>query len=333
MRKNKSPLHKKIRVLIGNPYIVISFVTAIFLVSSLFHILTQNVGLPSAYSTALFIISILFLIVMYTLLKKKESKRILLWIFLVSLIFEAMIFLGIPLDTGKWSDARGYHNLAIFTVDKGPMYLIENYHRLMSWNSSFCPDAKERLERLVKNEELSGFIEEKIQIQNELDLSAYNFTEYRADRPGIHPPGWILTLYLFVLLFGRAEGVVILAEFVLALVLSAVVSLFLRKNADFDISLFLTFLFMLIPSFLIHSASPLMDIPITISIVLSIIFYSELMRTHKIKHFALASIFFSVALFTKFISIFFYLLFLLITLIKKGEKRTFMSFLLISMAS
>jgi len=330
MRKNKNALYKRFYKIIKNPYIIISSITVIFLCFFLVRIATKNIQIPSVYSTVLFSISILFLVATYTVLKNKESKRILLWIFLISLTFEILIFLAMPLNTSKWADARGYHNLAIYTSEKGPLYLIENYHRLVGWNSSFCPDAEQRLDNMITNENLLAFVKDKMHVHDTIDLSGHNFTDYSADRPGLHPPGWILMLYPFVSLFGQSEIAAILAEFILASILSAAVYWFLRNHVDFKTSLFLTFLFILSPAFIIYSDSPVMDIPLAIFIVLSVQLYLESMRTHKTKHLLLASILFSIALFIKFISIFFYLLFFLITIIRKGSMKNFAYFAMLS---
>ena len=331
MRKNKKA-HKRFYNLIQNPYIIITFLTIIFLSAFLLRLAAKETQLPSIHSAAIFSIAIVFLVLAYSLMKKKEKRQILLWIFLISLAFELLIFLAMPLDTSKWKDARGYHNLAIYTTEKGPLYLIENYHRLVGWNSSFCPDSEERLDKLITNKDLLALVKDKLRVHDMIDLSDYNFTDYSADRPGSHPPGWTLTMYLFVLFFGSSEIVVILAEFALASILCSVVYWFLRKHTDFKTALFLSFLFILTPGFVFYSSMPLADVPISIYIIVSIYFFSELMKSNKTSHLLIASIFFSIALFTKFVLLFFYLLFLIITLIKKGRMKHFILFSVISMA-
>jgi len=56
------------------------------------------------------------------------------------------------------------------------------------------------------------------------------------------------------------------------------------------------------------------------------------MKSKKTSHLLIASVSFSLALFTKFVSVFFYLLFLIIALIRKGKMKHFVLFSVISMA-
>jgi hypothetical protein len=256
----------KIADFIKNPYFIISLLSLIFLILFLIHIFTVSlVILPSFWSLLIFCFSIFFLIGAYMVLKEtKESKSIFVLLFLIAFSFESLIFLSMPMNTERWADARGYYNLAIFTAENNPLYLIQNYHRLANWNLSFCPDAEIRLGKLVKNEIVLEFIKNKLQIHNPLGLSEYNFYNYNPDRAALHPPGWIFILYLFIVFFGSYEIVAIVAEFILAAFLIVIVYWFLRKNTNFNNALSLTFLFIITPAFVLHSAAPLMDVPLAI---------------------------------------------------------------------
>ncbi|OGW47869.1 MAG: hypothetical protein A2Y66_02190 [Nitrospirae bacterium RBG_13_41_22] len=325
-------MKRRLPNLIKNPYFIISllgiFLFSLFILHSFS---TNNLILPSVQSISVFCFSVVFLFLAYILLKKSgESKKIFAIIFLVTLLFEIIIFISMPLNTDKWVDVRGYYNLALFTKEKDPLYLVQNYHRLASWNQSFCPDAKIRLEKLVENKMVLEYIKNKLQIDNPLDLSEYNFYHYSPDRAGMHPLGWILILYFFIALFGSYEIVAIMAEFILAAFLVTVVYWFLRKNTNFNNALTLTFLFILTPAFIIYSVSPLMDVPLAIFIILTLQFYSEYMQKHKKIYLFLSSLLFSVAMLIKFVSFFFFLPILIITIIKRNNIKNFLFFAIIS---
>ena len=143
---------------------------------------------PSLIGIFIFILTIFFVIYCYRVSLKLERKKKIVLIFSVVMLLHVSLF---ALYSPIWWDAQGHYDLGVLGAEKGPVYLIENYHTV---GGGLNPETKEAAIDFLEKLHLDHWAENKLPLDGEPNKY------YRAYK---HPPLWMLTLSFFIFVFGK----------------------------------------------------------------------------------------------------------------------------------
>lgn len=275
---------------------------------------------PSLIGIIIFILTIFVVIYCYRVSLKLERRKKIVLIFSVVMLLHVSLF---ALYSPIWWDAKGYYDLGVLGAEEGPIYLIENYHTV---GGGLGPERGEIVIDFLEKLHLDRWAENKLSLGEERTIyrSAYK-----------HPPFWMLTLSFFIFVFGKTHFSVILAEWLITALLPIAIYFLLEKYTDERAATQTTFLFILLPTFLMNSSAPLIDVPLALLITISAYFYLHALEgENRNRSLILSGLFYSLALITKFESLIVYLPFLILAILKKGKFgwiKTYSIFLVSSM--
>ena len=189
---------------------------------------------PSLIGIIIFILTIFAVIYCYRVSLKLERRKKIILIFSVVMLLHVSLF---ALYSPVWWDAQGYYDLGVLGAEKGPIYLIENYHTV---GGGLRPETKEVAIDFLKKLHIDRWAEDKLPLDGERTIY------YRAHK---HPPLWMLTLSFFIFIFGKTHFSAILAEWLISALLPIAIYFLLEKYTDERAATQTTFLFILLPTF------------------------------------------------------------------------------------
>lgn len=260
---------------------------------------------PTLLGIFIFILSIFVVIYCYRVSLKLERRKKIVLIFLVVMLLH--VSLSVVYEP-IWWDAQGYYDLGVLGAEKGPVYLLEKYHTV---GGGLNAEKREAAISFLENLHLGRWAESKLPLDGELNKYCRAYK---------HPPLWMLTLSFFIFVFGKSHFSAILAEWLISALLPVAIYFLLVKYTDERAATQTTFLFILLPTFLMNSSAPLSDMPYTLLIIISAYFYLHSLESEKrYVPLILSGVLYSFALVTRFESLLIYLPFLILAIIKKGK--------------
>ncbi len=261
------------------------------------------------FDAILFSASVVFLFYAYYFSSRVRERHRIVLIFLAAFfLFSAFTQLSKP----GWVDAQGYYDLAVLGAEKGPLYLIENYHTLNTkWKPEFIDALKSELQRFG----LYDFGMQKLRPEPG-EPNRYS------SRIVKHPPLWPLILSLFMIVLGTGKTTALLAVWLVSSLAVVSVYFLAKKQSNEKTAIDVAFLFMLVPSFVLSSTEPLLDTAVVLFTLLSFYFLSEGLSKNSNRHMLLSGLFCSLAFFTKFIAAFLFIIFLATILLKTGIRKS-----------
>jgi 4-amino-4-deoxy-L-arabinose transferase-like glycosyltransferase len=258
---------------------------------------------PGFLDVLAFSLAVVFFFGAYRFSFGMEEKKRLVLLFVAAFLMVAGFT---QLSQPGWVDAQGYYDLASLGAERGPLYLVQNYHTL---NTAWSEEVKLSIE-----DELRGFGIYEWGVEM-LRPEVGETNEY-ASRTSQHPPLWPVILSLFMLVFGVSELTAFVVTWGVIALAVVVAYLVMKRLAGQDIAIKLAYILAVLPVILLSNTSPLAEGLVTLFVFLSIYF---LVSEKNIKRSAfLSGVFLSLAFYTKFTVVFLYPLFFVLLLIRKG---------------
>lgn len=266
-----------------------------------------NIFVPDVFWVVIFLLATAFLIIAYKLSLKLDEKKTVVLIFLsVFFLLIAFTYLSKP----EWIDAKSYYNIAALGAERGPIYIINNYHTL---NTKWPHEFKESVEIELKNFGIYEFGTQKLK----MEIGEPNDYSSRIIR---QPPIWPFILSSFMFVFGINELHAMLTEWIVAALIPVILYFLIKRKVDKNTAIKIAFLFISIPAFLLTSNAPLLDITVVLFVLISFYFLILAIDKKNGINFMFSGFFLSLAFFTKFFAIFAFIIFFIIIIVNFGIK-------------
>jgi hypothetical protein len=229
---------------------------------------------------AIFFLAVLAVVILY---RRSSTLKVrgMITVLLVSVILmQAAVFVaGMP---HEWHDEEEYYQIGLYALDTGPVKTISEWHRLILWDENLQQDFESRIDsygiRPFAEEAFSGSIGR----------------EEIGSRPAVSTPVWPLIISLF-LYINTSRFMANVAAWLFTSLVPILMFLWSKNFTDERTSFRLAMVFIMVPSFLMVTVSPVPEGPLTLISLLALVTVMKYLKSGEFSFLLLTGVFFSLA--------------------------------------